>query len=131
MRIAFAAAAAALCLSTPAFATGGFECRPIAGAGPVLTVGIGHGLSLRPFTVWLREGKHLLAANNVPQAGDALALGQTWIDPQYLWVDLLDPKRERIVARLRATFQPKMKYRPAMGALVRNGRTYRVRCVEA
>jgi hypothetical protein len=115
--------------SSPAWATGGFECKPVAGPGPTLIVGIGHGLSLRPFTVWLREGKRQLTAGQ--DGSGELALGQTWIDSQYLWVDLLDPNGQRFEAKLRATFQPRMKYRPAVGTLVRGGRTYRVRCIEA
>lgn len=124
----YALAAAALLCSSPAWATGGFECKPVAGAGPTLIVGIGHGLSLRPFAVWLREGRRQLAAG---EDGTPLVLGQTWIDAQYLWIDLLDSKRERFEARLRATFQPKLRDRPALGTLVRGGRTYRVRCLEA
>ena len=129
MRLAFAAAALLLCAATPALATGGFECRPMSGAGPALIVGIGHGLSLRPFTVWIRDGKSLLAAQG--GGGGQLELGQTWIDSQYLWVDLLDSRRERFEAKLRATFQPKLKDRPAIGTLAWRGRTYRVRCIEA
>jgi hypothetical protein len=122
-------AAAALACSGPALATGGFECKPLAGPGPTLIVGIGHGLSLRPFTVWLREGKRQIAAEH--DGVGPLVLGQTWIDAQYLWIDLLDSKRSRFEARLRAVFQPKLKGRPALGTLVRNGRTWRVRCIEA
>ena len=91
--------------------------------------GIGHGLSLRPFTVWIREGKRMLAAHG--DGSGPLALGQTWIDDRYLWIDLLDSKRNRFEVKLRATFQPKLKYRPAVGTLVRGGRTWRVRCIEA
>jgi hypothetical protein len=120
------AAAFFLC-STPALATGGFECRPVSGSGPTLIVGIGHGLSLRPFAVWIREGKRQLG---IEPAGP-FVLGQTWIDGQYLWIDLLDSKSNRFEARLRATFQPKLRDRPAIGTLVRGGRTYRVRCIEA
>jgi hypothetical protein len=129
MRLALPAAALALTAAAPALATGGFECRPTSGAGPTLIVGIGHGLSQRPFTVWIRDGKSLLAAQ--ASGGGQLALGQTWIDSQYLWIDLLDPNRERFEAKLRATFQAKLKYRPAIGTLAWRGRTYRVRCIEA
>jgi hypothetical protein len=127
MRHAFAAAA--LLCSTPAFATGGFECRPMAGSGPSLHVGIGHGISLRPFAVWLREGSHVRSTSQ--SEGDGLALGQSWIDGQYLWLDVLDRNATRFEAKLRATFQPKLKGRPAIGTLARNGRTWRVRCEEA
>lgn len=125
----YALAAAALACSSPAWATGGFECKPVAGPGPILIVGIGHGLSLRPFTVWLREGNRQLAAQQ--DGSGQLSLGQTWIDAQYLWIDLLDSNHERFEAKLRATFQPKLKDRPAIGTLVRGGRTYKVRCIEA
>jgi hypothetical protein len=124
----YALAAVALLCSSPSWATGGFECKPVAGPGPTLIVGIGHGLSLRPFAVWFREGSRQLAAG---EDGSPLVLGQTWIDAQYLWIDLLDSKRNRFEARLRAAFRPGLKDRPALGTLVRNGRTYRVRCVEA
>lgn len=124
----FALAAAAFACSAPALATGGFECKPVAGRGPTLSVGIGHGLSQRPFAVRLREGGRTLAAG---QAGGQLVIGQTWIDSRYLWIDLLDSNGGRFEARLRATFQPKLKGRPALGTLVRGGRTWRVRCVEA
>lgn len=127
MRYAFAVAA--LACSSPAWATGGFECKPVAGPGPTLIVGIGHGLSLRPFTVWLREGRRQLAAGQ--DGSGPLVLGQTWIDERYLWVDLLDSNRGRFEAKLRTIFQPRLKGRPAIGTLVRNGRTYRVRCIEA
>ena len=124
-----AAAAFILACSSPALATGGFECRPIAGAGPTLTMGIGHGISNRPFSAWIREGKRMLAATGAPR--DPLTIGQSWVDHRYLWLDILDSNRNRFEAKLRATFQPKLKYRPAIGTLVRNGRTYKVRCVEA
>lgn len=125
----YALAAAALACSSSAWATGGFECKPVAGSGPTLIVGIGHGLSLRPFTVWLREGESQLAAEH--DGSGQLALGQTWVDSQYLWIDLLDRDHGRFEAKLRATFQPKLKNRPAVGTLVRGGRTWRVRCTEA
>ena len=125
----YAVVVVALLCSSPALATGGFECRPLTGPGPTLTVGIGHGLSLRPFAVWIREGKRVLSTNRAE--GDALVLGQTWIDGQYLWLDLLDANALRFEAKLRATFQPQIRGRPAVGTLVRNGRTWRVRCEEA
>lgn len=125
----YAIAAAALMCSTPTLATGGFECRPLTGSGPALTVGIGHGLSLRPFAVWIREGKRVLSTNR--DDINPLTLGQTWIDGEYLWLDLMDTNALRFEAKLRATFRPKIRGRPAIGTLVRNGRTWRVRCEEA
>ena len=126
MRLALAAAA--LACSSPAFATGGFECRPLSGMGPVLNMVIGHTLSARPVSVILKEGKRTLSTYG-PRA--PLAIGQSWIDGRYLWLDLTDAGLSRREATLRAIFQPKLRGRPATGTLVRNGRTWRVRCVEA
>jgi hypothetical protein len=53
------------------------------------------------------------------------------MDQRYLWLDLVDAQASRFEAKLRATFQPKLRGRPAIGTLVRNGRSYRVRCIEA
>ena len=95
----------------------------------MLIVGIGHGISLRPFAVWIREGKRTLSTERT--ARDPLVLGQSWIDSQHLWLDVLDSNSNRFEAKLRATMQPKYKYPVALGTLVRKGRTYRVRCIEA
>lgn len=123
-----AAALLAFCVSAPAFATGGYHCRPISGSGPTLVIAIGHTASARPFSVTLTEGRRVLST----QGGRApLAIGQSWIDSRYLWLDLTDANLTRHEAKLRATFQPKQRFRPAIGTLVRGGRTYRVRCVEA
>jgi hypothetical protein len=128
MRIALCAAGLLLATATPALATGGFECRPLSASGPVLHLGIGHVISARPFAVTLSEGgKSWSTTGERP----ALVLGQSWIDERYLWLDLVDPNVQRFEAKLRATFQPRLRGRPAIGTLTRNGRTWRVRCVEA
>lgn len=126
--LASAVAVASLVLATPAQATGGFECRPISGNGPVLTIGVGHIISVRPFTVSIREGNRVVRSGEGP--GAAVTIGQSWIDARYLWLDLLDSNATRFEAQLRATFMPKQRGRPAVGSLERNGRTWRVRCVE-
>jgi hypothetical protein len=128
MHVRFAIALAGLACSSPAFATGGFQCRPLAGAGPVLDVTIGHTVSARPLSVTVREGRRILSTRG---GGDPLVLGQSWIDGQHLWLDLLDSQALRYEGKLRATFNPKMRGRPAVGTFVRGGKTYRVRCVEA
>ena len=123
-------AAAALVCSTPALGTGGFECRPISGPGPRVTVGFGHSaIAVRPFQASIGEGKRMLIANGRP--GDPIRIGQSWIDRQYIWLDLVNANSTRFEARIRATIQPKYKYPVGIGTLVRNGRTYRVRCIEA
>ena len=126
MRLAFTAAA--LACSSPALATGGFECRPVSGPGPALVMTIGHTLSAIPVSVTLREGGRTLSTYG-PSA--PLVIGQSWFDERYLWLDLTDASLSRREAKLRAVFQPKLRGRPAIGTLVRNGRTFKVRCVEA
>ena len=125
----YALAAAALLCSSPALATGGFECRPLSGGGQTVGIAVGHTVSARPVAVTLREGRRLLSTSG--RGADQLVIGQSWIDERHLWLDLLDAEANRFEARLRATFQLKLKGRPAIGTLVRNGRTYRMRCIEA
>ena len=129
-RLSFGAAAAtvALAWSAPALATGGFGCRPVSGSGPTLDIVIGHTPSARPLSVTLREGRRTFST--AAGAGGALVLGQSWIDERHLWLDLLDSNANRFEAKLRASFQPRMRGRPAIGTLVRGGRTYRMRCIE-
>jgi hypothetical protein len=70
-------------------------------------------------------------SGNERMGSKGLLIGQSWIDERVLWLDLLDPDAMRYEGRLRAAFQPRQRGRPAVGTFVRNGRTYRVRCVEA
>jgi hypothetical protein len=125
----YAIAAAAFLCSTPALATGGFECRPISGPGPIVTMAVAHAIAAPVFQASIRDGKRNLIANRRP--GDPLLIAQSWIDRRYLWLDLVDPTGSRFEAKLRANFQPKAKGAQAVGTLLRNGRTYRVRCIEA
>ncbi len=127
MRLAFAAAA--LLCATPAFATGGIDCRPVRGAGPTLHLVIGHAVAPSLVSVRMTDG---LAYNsgNERMGSRGLAVARSWLDERILWVDLADPGLTRFEGRLRATFQPKLRGRPAVGTFVRNGRTYEVRCVE-
>ena len=119
MRLVLAAASIALLAAAPAYATGGFTCRPISGAGPVLTLAVGHTAVVSVVSAKLSDSRA------------RLAVGQSWIDWRYLWLDLVDANAVRVEARLRAVFQPKLRGRPAIGTLVRGGRTYRVRCDES
>ena len=130
MRFALPAAAFfALAAAQPAFATGGFTCRPISGSGPTLSMGFGHAIAAPVFVAEIREGQRVLTAAGRPT--DAILIGQSWIDRRLLWLDLIDAQATRFEAQLRAAFQPKLKGRPAIGTLVRNGRTWRVRCDES
>ena len=124
----YAAAAAALLMASPALATGGFECRPIAGVGPIVTVGLGHGVTTMPLFATLRDGSRTISTSG---SRPSLHLGQIWIDTRRLWLDLTDANVTRHEAKLRAAWQPRPRSSEAVGTLWRGGRGYRVRCVEA
>ncbi len=117
MKLAIPAAMLLAAAAAPAFATSGVQCRPQSGRGPTLDLVVGHGV-----------GPALVAAR---LDGKAMAVAQSWIDQRYLWLDLVDSNATRYEAKLRAVFQPRLRGRPAIGTLVRAGRTYRVRCVES
>ena len=117
MKLAFPIALALAAAAAPAFATSGLQCRPRGGPGPTLDLVVGHG-----------AGPALVAAR---LGGKPMTVAQSWIDQRYLWLDLVDSNATRYEARLRAVFQTKLRGRPALGTLVRAGRTYRVRCVES
>jgi len=130
MRIPATAALLLFVSASPALATAGLLCRPVRGDGPTLSLVIGHGIG------------NGVAGANLFEAGrdrstfreaDDLALGQSWIDRQRVWVDLTDRNALRYEGRLRVAFEPPRRRQSttALGTFVRNGRTYRVRCEEA
>ena len=117
MKLAFPIAMLAAAVAAPAFATSGLQCRPVSGSGPVLDLVVGHG-----------TGPALVAAR---LGGTPATIAQSWIDERHLWLDLVDANATRYEAKLRAVFQPRLRGRPALGTLVRGGRSYKVRCVES
>lgn len=133
MRTAIGAACLLLVTATPARATGGMECRPVRGAGPVLTVGLTHGPVAQVISARLRHGrKEFRTGGHIPAANlHTMIVGQSWVDREEVRLDLLDGQALRFEGQLRARFQPRLRGRPAVGTFVRNGRTWRVRCVEA
>src|SRR5688572_29672389 len=125
MKIALGAASVAFFLSTPAFATGGYSCRPVSGAGPSLSVVTGHGVAPIAVAATIRDGRRQLSSAG---PNPALAIAQSWIDDQDLRLDLVDRNAMRYEARLKARFVAKAGGRQALGTLARNGRIQRVRC---
>jgi hypothetical protein len=117
MKLAYPIAMLALAAAAPAFATSGLHCRPVSGSGPTLDLLVGHA-----------AGPALVSAR---LDGRTATVAQSWIDSRYLWLDLVDSEVTRYEAKLRAVFQPRLRGRPALGTLVRGGRTWKVRCVEA
>jgi hypothetical protein len=128
MRLAPAAALLALCLSAPALATGGLLCRPVSGEGPTLGLVIGHGVGAGIAGANLTEHGQI---RSTFKEQDGLHIGQSWIDSQRVWLDLVDANAMRHELKLRALFQPKMRFRPALGTLSGDGRTWNVRCEES
>jgi hypothetical protein len=119
----FAIAAAALCLSAPAFATGGFLCSPADGKGPVLSLVIGHGIPGGVVGVNLREEGRW---RSTLEPNDRIVLDQWWIDRERTWVDLVHPETGDYEAQLRV----RNEGFGGTGTLVRKGRTYAVRCLQ-
>lgn len=117
MKLAIPIAMLLAAAATPAFATSGLHCRTQGGSGPTIDLVVGHG-----------AGPALVAAR---LGGKPMTIAQSWIDQRHLWLDLVDANASRYEAKLRAIFQPRLRGRPALGTLVRSGRTYKVRCVES
>jgi hypothetical protein len=112
---------------TPALATQGLRCAPAAESGPSLILTIGHGADRPIVAATLVEGSVTRATAG---EGPMLAVAQSRIDGQRLWLDLTDRDAKRSEATLRARFDPSQRGRSAIGTLERNGRSYAIRCVE-
>jgi hypothetical protein len=112
---------AALAAASPAHATQGLLCSPVAGAGPSVSVVIGAGPGIAG--VSLRE-----AGGDWRHAdGSGIAIGQSWLDRERLWIDIVDASAIDVVARVRVTRSGNGSF---AGTLEHRGRTHRVRCVE-
>ena len=111
-----------LLASTPAWATGGFECRTTDRSNISMTGTIGHTIASPLVTAQLRLGQRMLSTTG---ARPQLAIGRSWIDSREIRVDLVDANAMRFEAQLRARIMTRIG---ATGTLVRNGRTHPVRC---
>lgn len=128
MKTFSAAAFSSITLSlaaTPASATQGQLCRPSAGAGPTVSIVIG-SLGIAGVTVTERG-----ASRTTMGEGAALALRQSWIDEQRLWIDLTDANHMRDEGRLRLQFTGAGRASRLAGTFVRGGRLHRLRCEES
>jgi hypothetical protein len=119
----YAIAAAALCCSASAAATGGFLCTPTGGRGPAISLVIGHGIPGGVIGAAVREGGRW---RSTMKAGEGLVLDQWWIDRERTWVDLVHPETGASEAQLRIRNQGF----GGTGTLVWKGRTYAVRCFQ-
>ena len=125
MRLAIPAAMIALVYAAPALATGGYQCGPVRGGGPSLSVITGHAVAPSVVQASITEG-----GRTVSTAGQSarLAIAQSWIDGEGLKLDLVDAQATRYEARLRARFVKTKFGREAAGTLSRGGRVHQVRC---
>jgi hypothetical protein len=123
----------ALTAATPALATGGFRCTPTSGrGGPTLVVAHGHGIVSSVIGARLQHGRTVLQTGGLVAEGrvQPMIVGQSWIDREEVKIDLLDSNAMRFEGQLRARVQQGARGFTAIGTLARNGRTWRVRCVE-
>jgi hypothetical protein len=113
---------ALLFMATPAFATGGFDCRTTDRSGIMLSGTIGRVIGTPLVAAHLRLGEETYSTTD-PEP--RIAIARSWIDAREIRVDLVDPQAERFEAELRARI---MLGGRATGTLVRRGVTHPVRC---
>lgn len=122
MRKTLFLAAPLLLAATPAFATGGFNCRSTDGSNISLSGAVGHVMGAPLVTAHLGLGERILSsAGSEP----ALVIARSWLDSERIWVDLADPQLSRFEAQLRVRVGANWT---ATGTLVRDGITHPVRC---
>ena len=108
-------------MASPAVATGGFHCRAADGSNIAMSGTIGHVIAAPLVGAALHLGERTLSTTDQsPQ----VAIGRSWIDEREIRVDLVDAQFMRFEAQLRA----RVTRDGAVGTLVREGRTHRVRC---
>lgn len=129
MRTRFAAAAllVAAFAAAPAHATQGLFCRPVTGrSGPTLSLVLAAGGGVAGAS--LTEGRTM---RSTFREQDGIAVRQSWIDEQRVWLDLTDAQGSQDEGRLRGTFVRRGRSWHVAGTFARNGRVYRVRCEES
>ena len=109
--------------ATPAFATGGFDCRTTDGSNIVMSGTIGRVIGSPLVAAHLRIGDQPTLSTTDPDP--QFAIVRSWIDSREIRVDLADPGANHFEAQLRVRI---MTRRGANGTLVRGGVTHPVRC---
>ena len=110
--------------ATPAFATGGFDCRTTDGSNIVMSGTIGRVIGTPLIAAHLRIGDEPTLSTTDPEP--PFAIVRSWIDEREIRVDLADPGAARFEAQLRARTTPRGT---ATGTLLRGGVTRPVRCI--
>jgi hypothetical protein len=108
--------------ASPAFATGGFDCRTTDGSNIAMSGTIGRVVGAPLIAAQLRLGDEALATTD-PEP--RITIARSWIDTSEIRVDLADPQAERFEAQLRARTT---RHGTATGTLVRGGIAHPVRC---
>jgi hypothetical protein len=112
----------ALLAATPAFATGGFDCRTTDGSNIAMSGTIGRVVGAPLVGAHLRLGQQTLSTTD-PEP--RIVIARSWIDTREMRVDLADPQLERFEAELRTRTR---RDGTATGTLVRDGVSHPVRC---
>ena len=107
---------------TPAYATGGFDCRATDRSGVAMSGTIGRVVGAPLVAAHLLLGERRLSTTD---AEPQVTIARSWIDEREIRVDLADPNAERFEAQLRARIGARGV---ATGTLVRDGVTHPVRC---
>ena len=115
-------APALLLAAAPAHATGGFDCRTTDGSNIRLSGTIGHTIVSPLVGARLELGDRVLATTD---SNPEIAIGRSWIGDNEIRVDLVDANVTRMEVQLRARY---MAGAFAIGTLVRDGVSHRVRC---
>lgn len=112
-----------LAASSPALASASFECEATDASGAMISGGMARAIAAPLESAELViDGEAMSTRDDPPR----IAIGQSWIDGERLWVDLVDPQLLRFEARLRAATDAAGDTR---GTLTRDGRAYPVICL--
>jgi len=112
-----------LIASTPALATGGFDCRTTDGSDILVSGTIGRVIGTPLIAAHLRVGNQPTLGTTDPDP--QIFIVRSWIDARDLWVDLGGPTGDRIETQLRVRIGARST---GTGTLVHSGRRRPVRC---
>lgn len=108
--------------ATPAFATGGFECRTTDRSAIVLGGSFGNSLGTPIDAAYLElPGRRLFTADRP----HTIFIVRSWLDEEEIRIDLQEQGADDFAAQLRARWQ---RGGPATGTLVLHGARHPVRC---
>ena len=112
-----------LFVATPAFATGGFDCRASDEDNIRLTIVTGHGVAPTVAQVRFSDGRRSFSTVG---EGEPIVVAQSWLDNTGVKIDLVDAQVQNYVARLRLSFVARGAN--AVGDLYYEDRRIRVSC---